>query len=641
MEVRPLGLLAGVLPIAVVVACDPGGWSPFGPAKWLVVSVLVLAAGAVALWPARGTPAALDPPSVSVHRSTVDQRADTEVRVWLDIPIALPWAVLIGVMVVAAAGGLDPLYAWTGTPERHLGVLGWALIGLAFLVGQQLRLAPSEGGDRVTLAGGLVLAGLCTGGYAAIEALWRAPIELDTATQRLGGPFGSPAFLGAACTLLVPACAGIAAEHRTVGRWRVAAAVAATLCAVALIGSGARAGWIGIAVAGVVTVAARRRIGFGRVGGHLAKVAAGVVAVLLGITVALLGGRMDDLLDRSRGAGSRLDEWRVAARVIGERPVFGTGPEGYRLAVPGNIDVQYERTYGRAVVPDRAHSGVLDVTATGGLAAGIAYVVLLALVALRLWRSLGIGDPLVTGLSAGVIGYLAQQQLLFPLAELDPVVWLVAGAVVAPVRSGRGTDSHPQAGAGTPQPESRAGRYGLRAGAVVLGIGSLVAAVAGVADVAADRLDKRALVAINRGEVVGAIDAAQRAVDIRPDVVRYWLVLARAEQSARTLAGVDRALATVDEALNLSPLDPLVRQERGLLLSRRAAITGEPADVGAALGYWRQLVAWDPVNARWQLELGRAAAAAEQPDVARGAWLAAANLAPDDPEPTQLLEALG
>ena len=34
--------LIAALAVGVVVAMDPGGWSPFGPAKWLVVSVIAV-----------------------------------------------------------------------------------------------------------------------------------------------------------------------------------------------------------------------------------------------------------------------------------------------------------------------------------------------------------------------------------------------------------------------------------------------------------------------------------------------------------------------------------------------------------------------------------------------------------------------
>ena len=44
-------LLIRVFPVGIVVAVDPLGWSPFGPARWAVVSTLGLAV--VALFVAR------------------------------------------------------------------------------------------------------------------------------------------------------------------------------------------------------------------------------------------------------------------------------------------------------------------------------------------------------------------------------------------------------------------------------------------------------------------------------------------------------------------------------------------------------------------------------------------------------------
>lgn len=611
MQVRPPAVAAALLPVGACLAMDPAGWSPFGPAKWLAVSVLTLLVVALAF------------------------RAE---RLRIARAPTIAWTALVVLMAVAAIGGLDPLYVWTGTPERHLGVFGWLLIGATFVAGQQLRRS-----DRVVIAAGLVAAGCVIGVYATVEAVWRGPIRLDTISDRLGGPFGSPAFLGAACALLLPPLAG-ATLDRSLPRWlRRAAAPAAVGCVVALVGSAARAAWLSVTIAAAVAIVARwiarRRDsehdpeGDVVVTRHRDRRLFGAVAIgLVVLCVVVLGGQIGSGLERTHGASSRVDEWRIALRVIGDRPVLGTGPEGYRLAVPGNVDAAYERDYGRQVMPDRAHSGFFDVTATGGIAAGLTYAALLSMTAVALWRALRPGDPLLVGVATGVGAYLLQQQLLFPLAELDPVAWLLAGAVLAwtPANAAAGADG----GGRRPAP-----RWQLAVGAVA-GLVAVVSLVAGVLDVAADRFSKRALNATAAGDADRAVDLADRAVDLRPDVLRYRLVLGRAEQATGTLSGTDRWLAAVDDALDVSPLDPIVRQERGLALNHRAAITGTDSDTTAALSYWQELVTDDRHNARWQLELGRAAAAAGDVAAARQAWTAAADLDPDDPTPTALLAAL-
>ena len=54
----PALALAALTPF-VVLACDFGGFFPFGPAKWLAVTMLVPAGAALLLWhrPVRAAPA--------------------------------------------------------------------------------------------------------------------------------------------------------------------------------------------------------------------------------------------------------------------------------------------------------------------------------------------------------------------------------------------------------------------------------------------------------------------------------------------------------------------------------------------------------------------------------------------------------
>lgn len=102
--------------------------------------------------------------------------------------------------------------------------------------------------------------------------------------------------------------------------------------------------------------------------------------------------------DRTTGASSRFAEWEVGWRIVLAHPWLGVGPEGYRTALADGVTRSYEQTYGRTVMPDRAHNAILDVAAAGGLAAGLAYAGILVLVVSRrggrfdlacpMWRSL-------------------------------------------------------------------------------------------------------------------------------------------------------------------------------------------------------------------------------------------------------------
>jgi O-antigen ligase len=83
------------------------------------------------------------------------------------------------------------------------------------------------------------------------------------------------------------------------------------------VGSGARAAWCGLLVAGLVIAWRVRGVR------RPLAIVGGAVMVAVVLAMPLVG----TVLERDQGATSRLDEWRVATRVIGNHPVVGVGPE--------------------------------------------------------------------------------------------------------------------------------------------------------------------------------------------------------------------------------------------------------------------------------------------------------------------------
>ena len=492
---------------------------------------------------------------------------------------------------LTALVGVDRWYALAGTPERHAGLLLWVLLALAFVTG--VRAGRAGGGRGV--AQGAALAAAVVGAWSTVELLWRAPVVTDAAAGRLGGPFGSAAFLGAACCLLGPVAAGVAFDRATARSWRAVGLVGASGSLAGLAGSGTRGAWLGATAATVAVAAARwpavRRRWRGVTGVVLA-------ALALGALVAVSGPRHGPgatVLRRTTSDTARLDEWRIAWRAVLDRPILGTGPEGYRVVFPRLVDDRYERTYGRTVIPDRAHDAVLDVVVAVGVPGLLLYLALLATVGRSVVRALRRGDAVLAGTAVGLVAYVAQQVVLFPLAELEPVAWLLAGVVVA-------------ADAG-----AVAERAPARAAATVLGALAVLAAVAGALDLAADRSVRTALAGGRTPAVIAA--AGRRAAVLRPDQVRYRIAAARA------LAPVDRAaaLAQLDAAAHLSPHEPALAVER--------------AELVATVPAWRAALATDPRRGASWLQLGLAAASAGDPGTAAQAWARAGELAPRDPVP--------
>ncbi len=572
--VRPVRLAAAMVVVAPVLF-DPWGWAPFGPVKWTAVSVAAMAFVATAL----ARPFAL-------HRAS-----------------AIGWVAFVGWMTLASATGADPLHAWIGTPDRHLGWATWVLFGLVFAAGQAL----GTRADRRTVARAAVVALVGIGLVAVTEAFGVLPPA--GASGRLGGPFGSAAYLGAAVCLLAPVTASAAVVEQRAWRW---AAGAATLGGfIAVVGSGTRAALVGLGVTGASIVAARHRVG-GTVAParirstpwRTAAVAMVGLAATAIVIVGPLGQRSLATVDfDDSGSRGRVDEWIVASRVLSAHPVVGVGPEGYRVVFPRFVDDSYARRYGRAVVPDRAHDVFLDVGVSAGLpglllaAAGIGWLGWVA------WRAMSNRDVPLVGIGSGVLAYLVQQLFLFPIAELDPVLWLLAGLLTTTVARGARL------------------RFGGPAVAIVAATLTVALAVVGVADVVADRR-------LARSGTVGSSQAAslaEQATTLRPDSIRYWF------EASRTVADVDprRSLELIDRARDLSPGDPILRLaelERLVDLVRR---TGEPRWVDTMTTKAQAAVSEDPHNPAAHLLAGIAAAMVGDLEQAESAFVRTVELDPD------------
>lgn len=586
---RSLQWCAAALPVVAVLAADPGGRSPFVAAKWLAVSATAWLLVTLAR---RADPRPTDPTAVSA--------AVTGLVVWL---------------ALSASVGLNPAAAWVGTGERTYGWVTW-LLGAA-LIGTGARLHRIDGGR--SLQTGLVVAHLGLVTWCALEVAGVSIIDVDVVTDRVTGPFGSAAVTASALLLIVPVGTVICwndRHHRSRARRVVAwAGVAAgPIGLAALAATGTRAAWLTVlVVAGAAGWMQRSAVG--RVPGRWLVAAIGVAVIAVGIGIAPVADRWGTLTDRASGGGAgRLDEWQAAIGVISDRPLVGTGPEGYLMAVTAHLDDDYAITYGRDVLVDRAHSGPLDVGAIGGLPALVVWLAVLGALCALVRRALCHGDGYARATGLGVGGYLVAQMLLFPVAVLDPILWLLVGwlGAAVPARSPTRWAWH-----GRRLP---AGVY-VTAG-VALTVWSIAA---GVAHVAADRQLQRA---ISADDPASAVDAARQATRWRPDLTVSWVIRTELERSAGDLAGAHRS---VDRGLHWSPLDPVLRLQRGQLLVD--SVDRGDTDPDTAVQWLTALAADDPANPAVHLALAAAQAQAGDATASIASFERAATLAPDDPAP--------
>lgn len=568
---------------AVYLAFDPWGWDSFRPFRWLLVSAVAAVAIASVL-----------------HGTLVTDRRPT-----------LAFAALVSWVTVSAVFAADPLHAWIGTPDRHMGLLTWVLFGGLFVVGQSLV---AERDVQVLLRTVIVTGGLA-GLYATIELVGWSPVDVSFADSRVGGPWGQPAYLAAGALLALPLAVDHAVRERS-PTWKAVAAGSALFCTIAVGASQTRGAWIGLAV-GLITAAVLYRDQFRRLGKNLLPLGAlvVVVALLVGLLTPL-GSRAISTFDLTEGtARGRVDEWRVGTSALVDRPIFGAGPEGYRVVFPESVTDTYEQRYTRQTTPDRAHNGLLDVGLASGLPGMLLYVLVLGLVLSRAIRRREADPPWLAGVAVALVAYVVQQQFLFPMAEVDPVFWVLAGVVVM----------HSSV-----QAQWQVVNVSRIAAAPVVGLAAVLAVV-GVIDVAADHRTAAAVEASQAGDSATARQNIDSAISLRPDSIRYRFVAARLAQASPAADRLDHALLRLNQGLDLSAEDPALLTERAAVLVDLGLQNGGN-DLAVARAEIERLVAIDPNNAGHRLKLGILLGSAG--DVrAEAQLLEAARLAPQNVVP--------
>ncbi|MFT7473580.1 MAG: O-antigen ligase/Flp pilus assembly protein TadD [Verrucomicrobiales bacterium] len=546
---------------AAFLAVDPFGWDQYGPLRFALVSTLGFAAIAVSL-------------------GSGDLRSQPLPR-WS----VLGWIGVLLAMSISTATSADSWHALIGTPERHLGLASWVLFAGLFAVSS---LYPFSAVEVVSRAA--VLVAVASGVWAILESLDIGWFDSAFAGDRVGGPLGQPAYLGAGMLLVVPLAAAAAVDrfNSITARLLGASGTALGLCALAL--SESRAAWVGALAAAALLVIRRKQIIGGLVG-------AAAIAALLIFTP--LGDRAATLTDVDSGVvAGRLDEWQVGARAVLDTPTFGItghGPEGYRTVFGEHVDEAYVVTYGRDVITDRAHNGILDTALTGGLSAAAAMLLLQIGLVITALQRIRANTPLDVALGAASIAYVIQQLFLFPLAELDPVLWIVAGLLIArrPHRLS------------TRAPLFRQVSGGRRAAMFGAGFLSAVAAIAGLSDVAADHA---VLDVVEADDGATALRAADRARDRRPDSIRYDFIAARAASAGGTADDFRTSLDRLQHGLALSPKDPAFLTEQANVLLEIARRSTDERDLDVAMDALEERDALDPNNPSTQQSFGTALA---------------------------------
>jgi tetratricopeptide (TPR) repeat protein len=230
---------------------------------------------------------------------------------------------------------------------------------------------------------------------------------------------------------------------------------------------------------------------------------------------------------------------------------------------------------------------------------------------------------------AGLIAYGTAALFLFPVAEIEPGAWVLAGMLCRQV-------ARPDELVAVELP-----RIARLVAQAALGGALAWAAFVGIRAGAADRAVRTALTDTARGDPASAVRAAASAVDRAPGDIVVRLAAARTDAALGTPAGIEDALGQVDAALRTSRRDPVLGDEKSTLLVQRARLTGSPGDWRAAAAQLQARHAVDPRNPAVLLQLGLADASLGHYGDATFDLQAARFLDPSSPAPTIDLALVG
>ncbi|MEX2196002.1 MAG: O-antigen ligase family protein [Thermoleophilaceae bacterium] len=263
--------------------------------------------------------------------------------VWPGIALAVVYVVVTAVAVVWAEPVFGGLFGFRAS--------AWYMA--AFLL---LAYARWDAPTHKRIATGFVGVAALVGGYATFR--WIAgpagaeedlALSVNPEYQYLYGElvvFGSfpgGKNLAAWTAVAIPFCVAFALTFRD--RWRFVAAVAAGLCAVGLLGSEARAGFVG-AVAGIALVLVLYQLSKGVPGLHLGVTAA-AVAVIVGVGALVFTQKDEGSLERYTvlvedptsvpSYQARLFKWNNALDDIDRHPL------GHGIGTSGIAEQRYRR----------------------------------------------------------------------------------------------------------------------------------------------------------------------------------------------------------------------------------------------------------------------------------------------------------
>ena len=441
--------------------------------------------------------------------------------------------------------------AFSGSPATSLLGMHGRLLGLAttltYVVLAFVSFQVFESSHHlIPLTRAVTLSGFLVTLYGVLQVVHLDPFYYfptdEFTAGRVFSTFGNPVFLGGFLTLLVPVVVTMALSEQS-RLWSVFGWATFVLAIVTLLGTATRSAWLVVfaEVVCLAVIARRKRLLPGALG-----IGAIVIAGMLGVAQVIVGlsssspvlnvaTRATSVLTGGDGSTTeRMMVAQAALRAIGARPLLGFGPDrfviAFRMFRPEAHVLQFP-----ANIIDNAHSVPLQVAATAGVVAALAWLMCIALPLPRLapltFSPSGTqGRVLFAGMWVAVAGYALFSFAGIQVVGAEALFWVLLG-VLAGTTAG--------VAATTPRVW----------GSVLVGVSAVVvvaATVWGIVLLGADHDFLRARMQV-RGYAAGdQVASVRQAAELSPLDITYlrqlWIVTDPADRAAQN-AELEQALA--------------------------------------------------------------------------------------------------
>ena len=457
--------------------------------------------------------------------------------------------VFIALVAVSSIVSVVPRISLVGKMPRYEGLLAWIIYLALFFLAARFMSSVSGLARLHSVLTALVL---IVSVYGLIQSFGLDLIKWDSGlvTGRARSTLGNAATLGAFLALTLPfSASALLGQIKRTSRLLTVAALAVGLPA--LIMTRSRGAWLAFFLASLLFVYLAWRNGL--IGKKISlPVRIASMAGVIALVIAMVSGFY--YIESERGTASgRMVLWTQTVKAIGDRPIFGWGPQTFEYVFPAYITPTYEKNITRKTVVDDPHNVVLQSAFNTGFPATLALALLLTTIFRLLNRSPENNKiaPYVIGTTAGLCGYIVALQFHFSTLAVSPIFWVLAGSAVGAVGASRSEAKRIKGG---PQP-----RYWLIAPLAAVVIMWSFVAVRAANTVSADMKLRQALATASAGDSTRAYLTLIEAEQLHPGDPYYPFMIgqvmiefAENQRSAQLTAEAKKAF---ERALKLNPID--------------------------------------------------------------------------------------